>query len=90
MYFYERWSWQKISIHAPAKGATHVKIALMRNNDISIHAPAKGATIRINPVCKSDNISIHAPAKGATRCVYACLQIVIYFNSRSREGSDDL
>ena len=35
---------QKISIHAPAKGATSMDDRLIRIETISIHAPAKGAT----------------------------------------------
>ena len=37
----------KISIHAPAKGATDVSNASARLTKISIHAPAKGATASI-------------------------------------------
>ena len=35
-----------ISIHAPAKGATIVKVEFVHDHTISIHAPAKGATSR--------------------------------------------
>lgn len=34
----------KISIHAPAKGATKSGKVYTNNNGISIHAPVKGAT----------------------------------------------
>ena len=34
-----------ISIHAPAKGATHTAMRLSWIMRISIHAPAKGATL---------------------------------------------
>ena len=34
----------KISIHAPAKGATKLDEQDKLTDDISIHAPAKGAT----------------------------------------------
>ena len=57
----------KISIHAPAKGATcKIKKADCDCLRISIHAPAKGATLP--PILCSPYfmISIHAPAKGAT------------------------
>ena len=55
---------------------------------ISIHAPAKGATVF--PVsCKCcSGISIHAPAKGATELHWVPMQWLLYFNPRSREGSD--
>ena len=39
-----RVTFSRISIHAPAKGATLVEYAKMHGKDISIHAPAKGAT----------------------------------------------
>ena len=55
---------------------------------ISIHAPAKGATcfrIRARTVL---SISIHAPAKGATLDRPSPSSDTLYFNPRSREGSD--
>ena len=57
---------------------------------ISIHAPAKGATVF--PVsCKCcSGISIHAPAKGATELHWVPMQWLLYFNPRSREGSDEM
>ncbi len=36
----------KISIHAPAKGATMLPKKTVRSGGISIHAPAKGATTK--------------------------------------------
>ena len=49
-----------ISIHAPAKGATHDIICGIQSLDISIHAPVKGATAKItktipNDFCKINN-----------------------------------
>ena len=35
----------RISIHAPAKGATIIETYMKSLKEISIHAPAKGATI---------------------------------------------
>ena len=37
---------KEISIHAPARGATHVATNLTNGAKISIHAPARGATVR--------------------------------------------
>ena len=37
----------RISIHAPAKGATPLRDKAGRGMGISIHAPAKGATAQI-------------------------------------------
>ena len=57
---------QRISIHAPTKGATFVKSLTSPKMIISIHAPTKGATIRKRTMSGSSPISIHAPTKGAT------------------------
>ena len=56
----------RISIHAPAKGATRPRKWPRRCGAISIHAPAKGATRQTCTHTSKQNISIHAPAKGAT------------------------
>ena len=50
----------KISIHAPAKGATEATCETEGKLLISIHAPAKGATAKItktipNDFCKINN-----------------------------------
>ena len=58
--------YDRISIHAPAKGATTASVELSDNSIISIHAPAKGATIAFQSYNSRVCISIHAPAKGAT------------------------
>ena len=55
---------------------------------ISIHAPARGATEYSFKSAICSQISIHAPARGATCPLPSpCVQ-KIYFNPRSREGSD--
>ena len=77
-----------ISIHAPAKGATMYPAEASDQQRISIHAPAKGATLLATSGRNVPSISIHAPAKGATGLVICVLAIVLYFNPRSREGSD--
>ena len=57
-----------ISIHAPAWGATILKVIIEVNEiAISIHAPAWGATELRCTTCGQEIISIHAPAWGATR-----------------------
>ena len=57
----------KISIHAPAKGATAKSRRDHAVHTISIHAPAKGATRGPRWLRHHTGISIHAPAKGATK-----------------------
>ena len=66
---------QRVSIHAPARGATRYTGAWPVRRSVSIHAPARGAT-RV-PVLRPAGrwVSIHAPARGATR-----------FNRRHRRG----
>ena len=56
----------KISIHAPARGATTWNEALTYLGIISIHAPARGATMQEAAMRRRRAISIHAPARGAT------------------------
>ena len=78
----------KISIHAPARGATGTTVLERIDNNISIHAPARGATtfnkLRSVPL----DISIHAPARGATCPMRSPLLSFGHFNPRSRKGSD--
>ena len=57
---------KRVSIHAPAGGAT---VGLFPNNivtPVSIHAPAGGATDKLGVFRKRFKVSIHAPAGGAT------------------------
>ena len=56
---------------------------------ISIHAPARGATAPDTfRLFVSYDISIHAPARGATLPESYTFHWYVYFNPRSREGSD--
>ena len=77
-----------ISIHAPARGATFYAIPSVPLFGISIHAPARGATLSADNLFVTWNISIHAPARGATVASASIPCLGIYFNPRSREGSD--
>ena len=56
----------RISIHAPAWGATHCEMGNISDRTISIHAPAWGATYDDTGYALPELISIHAPAWGAT------------------------
>ena len=60
---------ERISIHAPAWGATMARNFLPTKAGISIHAPAWGATFVPRGACAVPRISIHAPAWGATASV---------------------
>ena len=56
----------RVSIHAPAWGATHSWYVPYRLLWVSIHAPAWGATRLVETARPVTNVSIHAPAWGAT------------------------
>ena len=63
-------------------------LMIIRPKYISIHAPAWGATVIPFIKTLAINISIHAPAWGATIVLPGCPASVLYFNPRSRMGSD--
>ena len=48
----------------------------------------KGATTELETLSQAQKISIHAPVKGATKYERMANDGIIYFNPRSREGSD--
>ncbi len=56
----------KVSIHAPAWGATGNALREFRDEVVSIHAPAWGATTGLRHDLGDALVSIHAPAWGAT------------------------
>ena len=61
------WAPMRVSIHAPARGATFIgERPFARRFSVSIHAPARGATRRRLFGASSRQVSIHAPARGAT------------------------
>ena len=57
----------KISIHAPAMGATLEGLRIPEKMPISIHAPAMGATSCLVRDACVHLISIHAPARGCDK-----------------------
>ena len=59
----------KVSIHAPAWGATFYLSFCFICCVVSIHAPAWGATYVDKGNALLDKVSIHAPAWGATFCL---------------------
>ena len=56
----------RVSIHAPVKGATELVDGGGERCGISIHAPVKGATDLDHERHGDAVVSIHAPVKGAT------------------------
>ena len=70
------------------KGSDDINKIIDMFDSISIHAPARGAT---DPLVNYDltiTISIHAPARGATGIRIGYIRRRVYFNPRSRKGSD--
>ena len=80
---------RKISIHAPAKGATPSSDFRIRFYDISIHAPAKGATYYWDNSQMSVKFQSTLPRRERLDNI-ALTRLGWYFNPRSREGSDAL
>ena len=63
---FENYLYKKVSIHAPAQGATRQGECAIARAIVSIHAPAQGATTRWDKYLCPGCVSIHAPAQGAT------------------------
>ncbi len=59
-------NFRKVSIHAPARGATQDFFGGFPSAIVSIHAPARGATADLIKDHEGYKVSIHAPARGAT------------------------
>ena len=66
---------QRISIHAPTRGATDTTDRPQDRRTISIHAPTRGATIDVLQTYWFDIISIHAPTRGATNALFGKGQV---------------
>ena len=78
----------KISIHAPARGATMLIFPWTFYDYYFNPRSREGSDAASSNKEKRYQISIHAPARGATS--FRCTTNVVssYFNPRSREGSD--
>ena len=83
-----RITFQKVSIHAPVRGATYAGACGDYDYAVSIHAPVRGATHSINIAGWSVQVSIHAPVRGATRYRIPKLHRKCGFNPRPRAGGD--
>ena len=77
----------KISIHAPAKGATLTFQAALEAYIISIHAPAKGATSGRFVMLVLVSFQSTLPRRERQRFIIQSIS-KHNFNPRSREGSD--
>ena len=77
-----------ISIHAPARGATHHRGFTQQDHAISIHAPARGATSDdLAKDTSNDNFNPRSREGSDDSMISRCYSDT-YFNPRSREGSD--
>ena len=80
----------RISIHAPARGATKAKQYNPKVLSISIHAPARGATMLQRAYNPFFRISIHAPARGATGIKLNCnVYTFISIHAPARGATDE-
>ena len=82
--------WAKISIHAPAKGATTAVLQLTAHWYISIHAPAKGATENLLLFAQQNHKFQSTLPRRERPQTYRIRALHLYFNPRSREGSDEI
>ena len=79
----------KISIHAPAKGATSRQRTVNGTPRFQSTLPRRERRRDRRSRRSGGHISIHAPAKGATVNFNATQVGLEHFNPRSREGSDE-
>ena len=79
----------KISIHAPARGATPGASEYYITTAISIHAPARGATLGINVWDSNGHIFQSTLPHGERPQSVIYLPAYKDFNPRSRTGSDE-
>ena len=79
----------RVSIHAPAWGATGFWQHCIWHREVSIHAPAWGATVALLGGLAYAKVSIHAPAWGATTHRLTLPLPCPCFNPRTRVGCDN-
>ena len=76
----------RVSIHAPAGGATVGTYEGEIDMKVSIHAPAGGATAAKILNSATARVSIHAPAGGATRSRRPCLFSKVFQSTPPQGG----
>ncbi len=84
---FSRWG-IRISIHAPARGATYLPCVTGHYRSISIHAPARGATQRTRGEKRSLPYFNPRSREGSDNAAHPRRCAGGDFNPRSREGSD--
>ena len=78
----------KISIHAPARGATRHPLSCARATRYFNPRTREGCDTTSSTASSASGISIHAPARGATRGRACNGYDLRDFNPRTREGCD--
>ena len=79
---------RSVSIHAPARGATHEVGDVEPAEVVSIHAPARGATADRRPSDKKREGFNSRTREGCDRWLRTMPRSRASFNSRTREGCD--
>ena len=80
----------RISIHAPAQGATRKAMEAAKEPEFQSTPPRRGRRLLVSFRPRFRCISIHAPAQGATVPLPALPAPRPYFNPRPRAGGDRL
>ena len=79
---------ERVSIHAPARGATGNLVGLLAAKECFNPRAREGRDIANRAVESRELVSIHAPARGATKEKHYELNRQDCFNPRAREGRD--
>ena len=77
----------RVSIHAPARGATRRQKAMRGHLEVSIHAPARGATTHSSAVSLGTWFQSTHP-HGVRRRIFRVIKPLNGFNPRTRTGCD--
>ena len=77
-----------VSIHAPTRGATALRLDKFGPQIVSIHAPTRGATQYRHLLRRRAGVSIHAPTRGATPSARPPCRRIFRFNPRPYERGD--
>ena len=85
---YSTGNYIRVSIHAPAKGATAAVSPNRRPDRVSIHAPAKGATVGMEKGFLLYTSFNPRSREGSDTTSLSHTGRISSFNPRSREGSD--
>ncbi len=78
----------RVSIHAPARGATSTRHDVGAFFGVSIHAPARGATFGMATKCRHFGCFNPRPRAGGDQSAYSPRATLGCFNPRPRAGGD--